>query len=54
MLKALTIIQLSLIGVIRAQMAITRAKSFTLTSIKPMGRLLTLADDWDDDLLVTL
>ena len=54
MLKIIALLQLLLLGVIEAQMTVKRSKTFTVTHISPMGRLLTLADGFKDNIKLTL
>ena len=45
---------MALLGVTRAQLWIERSKTFTVHSITPMNRLLTLVDSGDDNIVVQL
>lgn len=45
---------MALLGLTRAQLWIRRSKTFTVHSVTPMDRLLTLVDDGDDNVAVEL
>ena len=45
---------MALLGLTRAQLWIERSKTFTIHSVTPMNRLLTLVDSGNDDVVVQL
>lgn len=45
---------MALLGLTKAQLWIDRSKTFTVHSVTPMNRLLTLVDSGNDDIVVTL
>jgi hypothetical protein len=45
---------MALLGLTKAQLWIERSKTFTVHTITPMNRLLTLVDSGDDNIVVQL
>jgi len=54
MYKKYALSSMALLGLTRAQLWIERSKTFTVHSVTPMNRLLTLVDSGNDDVVVRL
>ena len=53
-MKNIALSSMALLGLTRAQLFIERSKTFTVHSVTPMNRLLTLVDSGNDDMVVSL
>ena len=54
MYKKYALSSMALLGLTKAQLWIERSKTFTVHSVTPMNRLLTLVDSGNDDVVVRL
>ena len=54
MLRKYALSSMALLGLTRAQLWVRRSKTFTVHSVTPMDRLLTLVDSGDDNIVVEL
>jgi hypothetical protein len=54
MYKKYALSSMALLGLTRAQLWVERSKTFTVHSVTPMNRLLTLVDSGNDDVVVRL
>ena len=54
MVKKYALSSMALLGLTKAQLWIERSKTFTVHSVTPMNRLLTLVDSGNDDVVVQL
>jgi hypothetical protein len=54
MYKKYALSSMALLGLTKAQLWIERSKTFTVHSVTPMNRLLTLVDSGNDDVIVRL
>merc|ERR1711981_1325561 len=54
MFKKYALASMALLGLTKAQLWIERSKTFTVHSVTPMNRLLTLVDSGNDDVVVRL